>query len=280
MIKLALSDMDNTLIPFGASRASERAVKAIHAVLDAGLMFGPCTGRDCVELAGFFAGDEACYRTGVLSNGKRVLADGKTASLSLFDREKLVKIARALDGHDNMFMVCYPEASTLGNPGYAVRTTKEHTAFFEARNRFEAHLVDEVPEFDIIGVTIACAGGEAEMETCRRIVAETGTGIPIVSPVPDWFDLLIPGVTKASALDVLLEATGLAPDEIVIFGDGENDLEVLSKIPYSVAVSNAIDEIKDVANYHIGACEDGAVADALLQIVDAAKTGEMPAFLR
>ena len=34
MIKLVLSDMDNTLVPFGARRVSQRTVDAIREVLE------------------------------------------------------------------------------------------------------------------------------------------------------------------------------------------------------------------------------------------------------
>ena len=54
MIKLALSDMDNTLVPLGARGISKRTNEAIHAVLDAGVLFGPATGRDFVELMRLF----------------------------------------------------------------------------------------------------------------------------------------------------------------------------------------------------------------------------------
>ncbi|MCH4083436.1 MAG: hypothetical protein LKF00_03605 [Olsenella sp.] len=44
MIKLALTDLDDTLIPFGTPGASDRAIAAIHAMIDAGLHFGPGHG--------------------------------------------------------------------------------------------------------------------------------------------------------------------------------------------------------------------------------------------
>ena len=72
MIKLVLSDMDNTLVPFGQPCVSARTIEAIHAVLDAGVLFGPDTGRDYVELMRFFQGDERGFMTGIFSNGKRV----------------------------------------------------------------------------------------------------------------------------------------------------------------------------------------------------------------
>jgi hydroxymethylpyrimidine pyrophosphatase-like HAD family hydrolase len=43
MIRLALTDLDDTLIPFGASSASAYSVAAVHTLLDTGLHFGPVT---------------------------------------------------------------------------------------------------------------------------------------------------------------------------------------------------------------------------------------------
>ena len=45
VIKLILTDLDDTLIPVGAPCASARARKAIHALLDHGIHFGPVSGR-------------------------------------------------------------------------------------------------------------------------------------------------------------------------------------------------------------------------------------------
>lgn len=45
MIKLVLTDMDDTLIPAGHDGASDYAIEGIHAMQAAGLHFGPVSGR-------------------------------------------------------------------------------------------------------------------------------------------------------------------------------------------------------------------------------------------
>ncbi len=284
MIKLALSDMDNTIVPLGARGISERMREAIHAATGAGVLFGPSTGRDTVELFRLFRSDEACYRTGVMSNGKRVMADGRTVSLTLIPHEGLVAIADALRGRE-MFLNCYPSESNLLNPAYAVDAPSEEVMnSFEARMRFVGGRVDEVPDIDFIAATIACPGFaepvEQQMADVRRIAEETVPDLRVVAPHVGWFDIMPQGVSKAAGLDALLAATGIREDEVVVFGDAENDLEILRKVKYSVAVSNATPECAAAANYHIGACADDAVADALLELAQASERGEMPAFLR
>lgn len=60
MIKLVLSDMDNTLIWYGGDGATKRTVDAIHACQAEGVIFGPATGRNPLEVAGFLRRDEIC----------------------------------------------------------------------------------------------------------------------------------------------------------------------------------------------------------------------------
>lgn len=271
--------MDNTLVPLGASGISHRTREAIHAAVGAGVLFGPSTGRDVVELFRLFHADETCFQTGVLSNGKRVRAAGRTVSLTLIPHESLVRLARAF-ADEEMFIVCYPAESNLLNPAYAVGAPSDAVlARYEERVRFVGGMVDEVPDIDFVAATIACPGGGEQMDRTRDIVAEATPELRVVSPIPGWFDIMPQGVSKARGLDELLAATGIAPDEVVVFGDAENDLEILRKVKYSVAVENATPEVKKAANYHIASCEDEGVADALLEIARAAGEGRMPAFL-
>ena len=89
MIKLVLSDMDNTLIPFGNRHPSARTRAAIHDLLDTGVLFGPDTGRDYVELMRLFAMDEACFQTGIISTGKRIRVRGTYVSQTIIPHDVL-----------------------------------------------------------------------------------------------------------------------------------------------------------------------------------------------
>ncbi|WP_417230157.1 HAD family hydrolase [Thermophilibacter sp.] len=280
MIKLILSDMDNTLVPFGARRVSQRTVDAIREVLDAGVRFGPDTGRDYVELMRFFDGDETCFMTGIFSNGKRVRADGRYVRTVLLDHESLVRIDEALRGEQGMFLVCYPESSDLTNPAYGVGATRAELEVFAQRCSFTGRVADAVPDEDVIAATIACPGPPERMERCRALVAEAAPEVRVVSPFPEWFDVLPAGVSKADGLEVLLEALGIGLDEVAVFGDAENDLTIMRKVPHSVAVANATDEVLRAARHRVGASTEEGVADALLEVARATRAGELPAFLK
>ncbi|MEG0695481.1 MAG: HAD hydrolase family protein, partial [Erysipelotrichaceae bacterium] len=55
----------------------------------------------------------------------------------------------------------------------------------------------------------------------------------------------------------------IQPDEVLCFGDGENDIDMLNAVTYGIAMDNAMDSVKEIA-YDICASnnEDG-IAKAL-----------------
>ena len=76
-----------------------------------------------------------------------------------------------------------------------------------------------------------------------------------------------------------MDALHITEDEIVVFGDGINDLSLIRALPHSVAVANAVPEVAAAARYHIGKSSEYAVALACNQIADVAGTDVLPEFM-
>lgn len=57
------------------------------------------------------------------------------------------------------------------------------------------------------------------------------------------------GVSKWEGLLYFCNKWGIAPEQVMAFGDAENDREALSKAGYSVAMENATPEIRELARY-------------------------------
>jgi Cof subfamily protein (haloacid dehalogenase superfamily) len=66
--------------------------------------------------------------------------------------------------------------------------------------------------------------------------------------------------TKAKAVAELARYWSIAQSESVVFGDDVNDIDMLLSAGIGVAVGNAIDEVKSVADHVCGDCDDDGVA--------------------
>lgn len=60
--------------------------------------------------------------------------------------------------------------------------------------------------------------------------------------------MIIPDCHKASGLERLVQHWGITPEQCVAFGDGNNDLEMLSYCGRGYAMANAEQNVKDAAD--------------------------------
>ena len=275
MIKLVLSDMDNTIVPLGAGKVTDRLRAAVHACLDAGVRFAPATGRDPDGLERFFCGDAACYASMLASNSKVIALDGRLIREVFLDTDDVRRVCRLSEGEPDMFCLF-----RIGDTDYAYG--ESDVEFGNAADIFgyDIHQTDELPAGNVIALTVAHALTAERQEEVRAMVEGACPGLECLSPSLGVFDVMPRGWNKASGMRVLMDEMGIPIDEVCVFGDSENDLPLLTSCPNSVAVANAMPDAAAAARYHIGACADDAVADALFDIAAAAKTGEMPAFMR
>jgi Predicted hydrolases of the HAD superfamily len=75
-------------------------------------------------------------------------------------------------------------------------------------------------------------------------------------------------VTKAAGLDFLAERLGFSRERTVAFGDGENDIELVDWAGYGVAVENADERVKAVADFICPSVEEEGVAQVLEAYLD------------
>ena len=74
--------------------------------------------------------------------------------------------------------------------------------------------------------------------------------------------------SKGTALQWLCDHLGVDPANVVAFGDGENDKEMLRFAGIGVSMANGNALCKEAADVIIGHCKDDAVADFLEEILD------------
>jgi hydroxymethylpyrimidine pyrophosphatase-like HAD family hydrolase len=75
-----------------------------------------------------------------------------------------------------------------------------------------------------------------------------------------WLDFMPAGVSKASGLDTVCAKLGVAPADVLAIGDGHNDVEMLAWAGHGVAMGQAPDDVKAVADEVGPAVSDDGVA--------------------
>ena len=83
----------------------------------------------------------------------------------------------------------------------------------------------------------------------------------------DLIEFLHPAVSKVNALKQIAADLGIAPPEIVAIGDNHNDIGMLQFAGLGVAMGNAHDEVKEVADYVTASNAEEGVAAVLEKLV-------------
>ncbi len=68
-------------------------------------------------------------------------------------------------------------------------------------------------------------------------------------PGVDFINLLAPGVSKGKALETLAPYLGVSLTEVIAVGDGTNDISLLTTAGLAIAMGNAPDEVKAIADH-------------------------------
>ena len=85
----------------------------------------------------------------------------------------------------------------------------------------------------------------------------------ISKSLPYFLEFASPDVTKAAGLDFVSEHLGFTRERTVAFGDGENDIELVDWAGYGVAVANAHDRVKELADLVCPSVDEEGVAQVL-----------------
>jgi Cof subfamily protein (haloacid dehalogenase superfamily) len=101
-----------------------------------------------------------------------------------------------------------------------------------------------------------------------RLKARFDRRLYISKSLPYFLELASPDVTKAAGLAFVAEHVGFTRERTVAFGDGENDIELLDWAGYGVAVANAHELVKSVADFVCPPVDEEGVAQVLEAYLD------------
>lgn len=131
---------------------------------------------------------------------------------------------------------------------------------------------EELIEHPVTRVTLRQP--ESSAEEFMELVERAGLhGVSYAVGWSAWLDINPEGVSKASALELVRRRLGVEPSQTVACGDQRNDLEMLHWAAWGVAMGNAPDEVKAVADEVTGHVDEDGLVPILEGVARAARDG-------
>ena len=91
--------------------------------------------------------------------------------------------------------------------------------------------------------------------------------VTYVTSQPIFLELFNREVSKGVALDFIAKMYGILQEEVVAFGDGLNDYEMIEYAGMGVAMGNAHPKIKEIANHITATNDEDGIADAIYELI-------------
>ncbi|WP_055069563.1 Cof-type HAD-IIB family hydrolase [Clostridium massiliamazoniense] len=91
--------------------------------------------------------------------------------------------------------------------------------------------------------------------------------LEVVSSWPNNVEIMPAGTSKGEAVKRLAEILKIKPEEVICMGDSENDLSMIKYAGLGIAMGNAIDLIKENANYITDTNENSGVGKAIEKFI-------------
>ena len=267
-MKALFFDLDGTLLD-SSKKIPASAAEALMAARAKGVKVFVCTGRSLrVEKMLGWTTEMQLFDGGVYCNGACICLDGETkyvciepeavrAVLAEVSRHEGVHVSLNGEGADHAFNFDPPE-SMMGPWG--MKPEDIHPLDDVAINHctkmlvFYKELVNStcpLPE-DLFPRLQEKCGDRATM-----YLTDQGATIQIVSRES----------SKRAGIERVRQALGIQPEELAVFGDDLNDLEMIRAYPVSVAMGNAVGEVKAAAKYFTRANDDAGIEYALKEIL-------------
>lgn len=94
----------------------------------------------------------------------------------------------------------------------------------------------------------------------QELTARMGDAVEIVRSKVNFLEINAPNTSKALAVERMAQSLGLTAENVVAFGNSENDISMLRYAGKAIAVANAEDPVKAVADVVCGANNEDGVA--------------------
>lgn len=270
-IKMIGLDLDGTLLDSN-KRISDTNKEAIIQVMKKGVKVVICTGRILATskmYAGLSGADEiiiTCNGGEVINLKTKEYLNNETISMDSVER-----IINILYDHNVYFHVYIDNSLITERMELDALVFKNANDKVPEEFRLNIEVVDSVWDYIKEGnkkVSKFVAASE-DIEFLNKVRQEVSyvPEIELASSNIKNFEVMKDGVSKGKGIKIAANHYGISTDEVMVIGDNENDISMLSEAGLPIVMNNAEDKIKNFGRYVTKSNDEDGVAHAIRKYI-------------
>ena len=266
MTKIIAVDIDGTLFN-SKSKISEKTQKALENALREGNIVVIASGRDPKGVIQYAEALKLDQYDGLLSNynGARITNYDTQEllinhTLDLSEMKKLLEFSEDLDINYTIYYdgKCYTNSMDT----YKLKDTS-------SKNNMEIIYDPKLSyniDFEPNNVLFACHPDKIN-ESIAKIDDVFNDKFTFVKSTPYYYEVMPKGISKGKSLLEIAKYYDIPIEDTIAFGDEENDLTMIEAAGIGVAMGNAIDLVREAADYITLSNDEDGIADYLEKFV-------------
>lgn len=245
MIKMIVMDLDGTLLN-NERKVSKKSRDYLKKLKDMGYIIVVASGR-IYESINYAIDNFECVNYVITDTGASCYdtCDGHTIFNNPIELDTVKKFQNFYNDNCIFIDVCDKHTiykySDIDENYYFIDTTKDWDYIFNNCK-------------EVSHISISMKTNEQVMELYNKLQEKdiSELDINIMQDSFDdrkWIEIVKKGCTKYKAIADLANYLNINNDEIIAFGDGLNDIDMLKKCGTGVALSNALPIVKEISNF-------------------------------
>ncbi|MCD0472657.1 Cof-type HAD-IIB family hydrolase [Flavobacterium sp. JAS] len=232
-IKVVVSDLDGTLLN-PQHKISDYTKSIFQELHNQNYLIIVATGRHHLDAMGIIEKLEVPVYL-VSSNGARIHSPKKEELFAFNLESDVVKAALNVDIDPEITVVLFKENVWQTNK------LSEKLNAFQAELKYHPELVDykTLEDFGAIKIFFAHDNHEKLVKLKDAILANSSEDLHHAFSLPTCLEFMDKSVDKAVAIQRVLEKVGFSLEEAISFGDGFNDVQMLSSTGKGLIMGNA-----------------------------------------
>ena len=263
-IKMLVLDIDGTIFKKDYT-ATPRVQKTLKNLVQDGIKVVLCTGRmyaatKSIALELGLNTPVICYQGGLIkdfSNGDKTLWEQS------MDESLAKDVIKELKQRNIFFNLYINDILMVEHDDRLVRE------YVDDRN-IEYKVVGDCENLDLKGINKILAiddNTELIADLQKEMAEKYKNKLYVIRSTPRFCEFSDPNATKGNALRFLAGLWGIKKEEIMACGDQDNDIEMLLAAGIKVAMGNATEDLKKVADYVTESVDNDGVAVAVARFI-------------
>ena len=263
-IKMLVLDIDGTILRKDYT-ATQRVKDTLKSLCEDGIKVVLCTGR--MYAATKSIAQDLCLNTPIICYQGGLIKDFQGECKTLYENimpENLARdVIKELKKRNIFFNLYINDVLMVEHDSPLIRQYVDD-------RELDYKIIGNSENIELTGLNkILAIDDDTELiEKLQKEMAEKYKGkLYVIRSTPRFCEFSSPDATKGNAVRFLADKWGIKKDEIMACGDQDNDIEMLLAAGVKVAMGNATNDLKKIADYVTETVDNDGVPCAVAKFI-------------